>query len=112
MAYNENVKTFLNRLDAEPELKQRVDDAVNAWPGSWENREFLVEDCLIPIAAAEGLPFEVADLRKYEMQLKMQRQKDVDISNEEDVEYTYWLMDRGWFNDDSIFREAADFEID
>lgn len=105
MAYNENVKTFMERLEAEQELAKRVDDDMNAWPGSWENREFLVQDVLIPIAEAEGLPFEVADLRKYEMQLKMQRQKDVDISNEEDVEYTYWLMDRGWFNDDSIFKE-------
>lgn len=105
MAYNENVKIFMERLEAEPELAKRVDDDMNAWPGSWENREFLVQDVLIPIAEAEGLPFEVADLRKYEMQLKMQRQKDVDISNEEDVEYTYWLMDRGWFNDDSIFKE-------
>lgn len=103
MAYNVNVEKFLYRYENEPELKKRVDDAVMAWPGCLENREYLVEDVLLPIAAEEGLPFELSDLRKYEMHLKMERQKDVDISNDEDVEYVYWLMDRGWFNDDSIF---------
>ena len=111
MAYSPNVAAFLSRYESEPALKARVDEAVNLWPGSWENREFLVEDVLLPIAAEEGLPFELADLRKYEMQLKMQRQKDVDISQEEDVEYTYWLLDRGWFNDESIFREVSEDEI-
>ena len=106
MAYSENVVTFLDRYENEPELKKRVDDAVMAWPGSLENREFLVEDVLIPIAEEEGLPFELADLRKYETHLKMQRQKDVDISEEEDVEYVYWLIDRGWYNDDSIFKNV------
>ena len=105
MAYSENVVKFLNRYETEEELKKRVDDAVMAYPGSLENREYLVEDVLLPIAEKEGLPFELADLRKYEMHLKMERQKDVDISQEEDVEYVYWLMDRGWYNDDSIFKQ-------
>lgn len=104
MAYSENVAKFLDRYDSEPELKKRVDEAVEDWPGSLENREFLVEDVLIPIATDEGLPFTVSDLRKYETHLKMTRQKDVDVSEEEYVEYVYWLMDRGWHNDDSIFK--------
>ncbi len=111
MAYSPNVEAFLTRLDTDPALKKKVDLAVNNWPGSWENREYLVEDVLLPIAAEEGLPFELADLRKYEMHLKMMRQKDVDISAEEDVEYTYWLLDRGWFNDESIFREVSEDEL-
>lgn len=104
MAYSENVVKFLDRYDSEPELKRKVDEAVENWPGSLENREYLVEDVLIPIATEEGLPFELADLRKYEMHLKMMRNKDVDVSDEEYVEYVYWLMDRGWHNDDSIFK--------
>ena len=105
-AYSENVELFLNRYEREPELKKRVDEAVNDWPGTLENRAFLVEDVLIPIAKEEGLPFELADLRKYETHLKIQRNRDVDISEIPDEEYVYWLVDRGWEYDDSVFKQA------
>ena len=104
MAYSPNVEAFLDRYENEPALYEKVQNAIASWPGSLECREYLVQDVLLPIAAEEGLPFELADLRKYETHRKITRHADVEIDPEEpDDDYIYWLVDTGWGNDESIF---------
>ena len=106
----ENVSLFFERCEAEPALKQRILEAVAAYPGSLEVRESLVEAVLLPIAEAEGLPFTVQELRAYETRLKLSRIKpDVQIEEgeeDEDEDFEgYWLLDRGWENDESAFKK-------
>ena len=105
----ENVALFFERCAADPALKARIAEAVACYPGSLEVRESLVEAVLLPIAEAEGLPFTVQDLRAYETRLKLSRIKpDVQIEEgapDEDADFEgYWLLDRGWENDESIFK--------
>ena len=107
---SENVSLFFERCEAEPTLKARVQEAVAAYPGSLEVRESLVEAVLLPIAEAEGLPFTVQELRAYETRLKLSRIKpDVQIEEgeaDEDEDFEgYWLLDRGWENDESAFKK-------
>lgn len=106
----ENVSLFFERCEAEPALKQRIQEAVAAYPGSLEVRESLVEAVLLPIAEAEGLPFTLQELRAYETRLKLSRIKpDVQIEEgeeDEDEDFEgYWLLDRGWENDESAFKK-------
>ena len=106
----ENVSLFFERCEAEPELKERIREAVACYPGSLEVRESLVEAVLLPIAEAEGLPFTVQELRAYETRLKLSRIKpDVQIEEgeaDEDEDFEgYWLLDRGWENDESAFKK-------
>lgn len=106
----ENVSLFFERCEAEPSLKERIQEAVAAYPGSLEIRESLVEAVLLPIAEAEGLPFTVQELRAYETRLKLSRIKpDVQIEEgeeDEDADFEgYWLLDRGWENDESAFKK-------
>ena len=105
----ENVSLFFARCEAEPELKERIREAVACYPGSLEVRESLVETVLLPIAESVGLPFTVQELRAYETRLKLSRIKpDVQIEEgeeDEDADFEgYWLLDRGWENDTSAFK--------
>ena len=107
---SENVSLFFERCEAEPTLKARISEAVAAYPGSLEVRESLVEAVLLPIAESAGLPFTVQELRAYETRLKLSRIKpDVQIQEgeeDEDADFEgYWLLDRGWENDVSIFQK-------
>ena len=107
---SESVSLFCERCEAKPALKARVQEAVGAYPGSLEVRESLVEAVLLPIAEAEGLPFTVQELRAYETRLKLSRIKpDVQIEEgeaDEDEDFEgYWLLDRGWENDESAFKK-------
>ena len=108
MAYSENVEKFFERYNSEEALRDKVRTAVDMYPGSLEIRECLVEETLLPIAESEGLPFSLDDLRKYETRLKMSKSLDVEIDPDEPEDETvYWLIDRGWTNDESIFTSAA-----
>ena len=94
-----NVEEFFQRYDAEPALQQKVADALAWYPGSLELRESVVENVLLPVAAEEGLPFTLQELRAYETRKKLQNMKpDVAIEEGEPVEepVTYWLLDTGW----------------
>ena len=99
----ENVSRFFERYDAEPELKQRVEDAVACYPGSLEIREAVVEDVLLPIAAELGLPFTLKDLRAFETRHKLENAPKADqpIQEGEAIEdpVDYWLLDKGWSYD-------------
>lgn len=105
MTFSENVVKFFEIYEKDENLQKRLAEAEAAYPGSIEIREYVVEDVLLPVAKEMGLEFTLTDLRKYETKMKMQRNLDVEIDpNEPDVEYKYWLLDRGWTNDESIFQ--------
>ena len=105
----ETVEKFFEKLKSDEVLRKKLDDAVAAYPGSLEIRESLCEETLIPVAKEAGFDFTLSDLRKYETRLKMRHGMDVEIDpNEPDDDTEYWLVDRGWSNDESIFREAAE----
>ena len=99
---NENVLKFFARYDAEPELRQRIAEAEENYPGCLEIRDAVVQDILIPIAEELGLGFDLKDLRKYETKLKMERLKE-DEADEDAL--PFWLLDRGWEDDASIFED-------
>jgi len=106
----ENVTKFFEKYDADPALRARVEEAVACYPGSLEIRESLVKAVLLPIAADLGLPFTVDELRAYETRLKLSRLKpDVQIEEgdeDEDEDFEgYWLLDRGWEHDESVFKK-------
>lgn len=103
---NENVTAFFARLEADAALRERLEEAEAAYPGSWELREALCEAVLLPIAAEQGLPFTLDDLRKYETRKKMARAtQDPDewLAEPDDGGEIYWLLDRGWSDDESKF---------
>jgi hypothetical protein len=105
----DNAEKFIQKLESDSALRARVEDAVACYPGSLEIRESLVEAVLLPIAAELGLPFTVQELRSYETRKKLSRIKpDVPIEEgdeDEDADFEgYWLLDRGWENDESIFK--------
>ena len=106
---SDNVSRFFEQYEADPALKARVAEAVACYPGSLEVRESLVEAVLLPIADELGLPFTVQELRAWETALKLSRVKpDVPIEEgeeDEDADFEgYWLLDRGWENDEAIFK--------
>ncbi len=104
-----NADIFFERYEADWTLRARVQQAVNEYPGSLEVRESLVEAVLLPVAAELGLPFTLQELRAYETRKKLSRVRpDVPIEEgeeDEDADFEgYWLLDRGWENDESVFR--------
>ncbi len=105
----DHVSRFFEIYDTDSALRRRVDEAVACYPGSLEIRESLVEAVLLPIAAELGLPFTLEDLRAYETRKKLSRVKpDTPIEEgeaDEDADFEgYWLLDRGWENDTSVFK--------
>ncbi len=102
----ENVTEFFERYDADEALRARVEEAEAYYPGSLELREALCEAVLLPIAADIGLPFTLDELRKYETRKKMARAtQDPDewLRQPIDDGESYWLLDRGWSDDESKF---------
>lgn len=104
---NINVIKFFALYDNDPELKQRVQNNLDMYPGSLEIRDALVEAVLLPVAEELGLPFTCVDLKVYEATRKNSKRKDVELTEaellEEDDDYFYWLEDTGWTNDESCF---------
>ena len=100
---NENVKKFFEIYDSDPRLRERIRLAEEAYPGSLEIRDALVQHVLLPVAEELGLPFTIMDLLVYETRLKAQRQQDVELTAEDLKElaapmedHSYWLIDHGW----------------
>ena len=94
----ENVAKFFELYDKDEDLREKVRLAEEYYPGSLELREPLVEAVLLPIAEALELPCTVGELRAYETKLKLERQ-----AKEEVGEFSYWLLDHGWSNDEARF---------
>lgn len=96
---NENVKKFFEIYDSDPRLRERIRLAEEAYPGSLEIRDALVQHVLLPVAEELGLPFTIMDLLVYETRLKAQRQQDVELTEELAApmeDHSYWLIDHGW----------------
>lgn len=103
---NENVTAFFARYDTDEALRARVAEAEANYPGSLEIRESLCEAVLLPIAADIGLAFTLDDLRKYETRKKMalaMQDPDEWLEQPDDGGVSYWLLDRGWSDDESKF---------
>ena len=103
---NENVITFFERYDNQPDVRAKVKQALDCYPGSLEIRESVVKNVLLPIAEAEGLPFTIDDLRKYETRRKLRKatmDNDEWLAMEDDGGDDFWLLDHGWSDDESKF---------
>lgn len=96
----ENVRKFFEIYDSDPALRERIRQDVAMYPGSLEIREALVQDVLVPAAAEMGFDFSVHELRAYETKKKLDRSQGA--IPDDDFE-GYWLLERGWTNDESAF---------
>ena len=94
----ENVIKFFALCDKDEALREKIRLAEEYYPGSLELREPLVEAVLLPIAEELELPFTVGELRAYETKLKLERQAKDEVG-----EFSYWLLDHGWSNDEASF---------
>lgn len=104
---NENVAKFFELYDSDSELRRRISEAEAAYPGSLEIRDAVVTDILLPVAEELGLPFTLRDLRIYETKLQAERCPDAPMTERElneDREYRYWLLGRGWSYSDDVFK--------
>ena len=106
----ENAAAFFERYKSDGALRERVQEAVNAYPGSLEIREALVEHALLPIARELGLDFTVAELRAYETRRKMSRlnKSDEEYFAEIEDEEGFWLLDNGWEYDEDVLRAGEE----
>ena len=100
----ENVGKFFERYAEDEALRRRIAEAQNNYPGSLEIREAVVEAVLLPEAAALGLDFTVQELRAYETRKKLEASRDGAVSDTDEDFEGYWLLDRGWENDTSVFK--------
>lgn len=108
----DNAAAFFERYKTDEALRERVREAVDAYPGSLEIREALVEAALLPIARELGLEFTIAELRAYETRVKMSRLNKSDeeyFASIEDEE-GFWLLDNGWDYDEDILRAGEEWK--
>ena len=108
----ENAVEFFERYKSDEALRERVQAAVNAYPGSLEIREALVEAALLPIARELGLDFTVPELRAYETRIKMSHlnKSDEEYFAEIEDEEGFWLLDNGWEYDEEILRAGEEWK--
>ena len=105
----ENAERFCAMYESDEALRERVAEAEACYPGSLEIREAVVENVLLPIARELGYEFTLKELRSYETRVKLKNaHPDVPIEEgEEDEEpLSFWLLDRGWTYDTSVFPET------
>ena len=107
----ENAATFSERYKHDEALRARVREAMDAYPGSLEIREALVENVLLPIARELGLDFTLAELRAYETKVKMKRlsQSDEEYFSAIEDEEGFWLLDNGWDYDEDVLRAGEEW---
>ena len=108
----ENAVKFFEQYKNDEELRRKVQEAVNAYPGSLEIREALVENVLLPIAYERGLEFTLAELRAYETRKKMSHlnKSDEEYFAEIEDEEGFWLLDNGWEYDEDILRAGEEWQ--
>ena len=107
----ENAASFFARYKTDEALRARVREAMDAYPGSLEIREPLVEAVLLPAARELGLDFTVAELRAYETKEKMKRlsQSDEEYFASIEDEEGFWLLDNGWDYDEEVLRAGEEW---
>lgn len=104
---NENVIKFFELYEKDESLRARVAEAEANYPGSLEIRESVVKNVLLPIARDIGLEFDITDLRKYETRRKMAvatQDPDEWLQQPDDGGGVYWLLDRGWTDDEEKYK--------
>ena len=108
----ENAATFFERYKNDDELREKVRLAVEAYPGSLEIREALVEEALLTIARELGLDFTVAELRAYETRKKLSHlnQSDEEYFAAIEDEEGFWLLDNGWEYDEEVLRAGEEWK--
>ena len=105
----ENIEKFYNLLSEDESVAKRLEDAQNAYPGSWEIREPFIRETMLPLAEELGLGFTIEELRKYETRLKVMNSRDVeDESDGVPAPLIYQLLDHGWETDSSVYAEAEE----
>lgn len=103
----EDAERFFSDYQLSSEMQGEFRKLEASWPGSIENREYIVEEIVIPYAAEKGYDFSLSELRRAETRVKMRKYRDVEADPDEPDDETYFfLMDRGWFNDESIFKKT------
>ena len=107
----DNAVKFFDRYKTDETLRARVQEAVNAYPGSLEIREALVENVLLPIARELALDFSVEELRAYETRKKMSHlnKSDEEYFAEIEDEEGFWLLDNGWDYDEDVLRAGEEW---
>lgn len=104
---NDDVIRFMNLFESSPELQTEYAEAEANYPGSLEIRETVVEEVLIPFADNLGFHFSLTDLRKYETRQYLCSHRDIEQDPDEpDDDSHYWLLEHGWTNDESVFRDS------
>ena len=105
----ENIEKFYKLLSEDESVAKRLEDAQNAYPGSWEIREPFIRETMLPLAEELGLGFTIEELRKDETRLKVMNSRDVeDDSDDVPDPLVYQLLDHGWETDSSISAEAEE----
>ena len=102
----EQAIAFFERCEQDEALRERLDAAEAAYPGSLEIREAVVEDVVLPIARQLGYDFTVDELRACETRMKLKNARpDRPIEDGEAIEEPrrYWLLDRGWHYDTDVY---------
>ncbi len=103
----ENIEKFYKLLSDDRSVAKRLEDAQNAYPGSWEIREPFIRETMLPLAEELGLGFTIEELRKYETRMKVMSSRDTeDESGDVPEPLIYQLLDHGWETSDSVFEEA------
>lgn len=103
MAISENVIRFFELYGSNEELRTRIENDMAMYPGSFEIREALVEDILLPVAEELGLPFTVEELRAYETKKLLAERTEEIAGGEVPESHEYWLLNRGWENNEAAF---------
>ena len=101
MAVNINCAAFFEKYNSDADLRGKIAEREAMYPGSLENREAVVEEVLLPVAAELGLPFSLKDLFEYENRCFIKERSE--DTEEVPEEREYWLINHGWNNDESKF---------
>ena len=105
----ENIEKFYKLLREDPSVEKRLEDARNAYPGSWEIREPFIRETMLPLAEELGLGFTIEELRKYETRMKVMNSRDIEDDSDHVPEpVIYQLLDHGWETADAVYEEAED----
>ena len=105
----ENIEKFYKLLAEDSSVAKRLEDAQNAYPGSWEIRESFIRETMLPLAEKLGLGFTIEELRKYETRMKVMSSRDTEEDPDDIPEpLIYQLLDHGWETADSVFEEAEE----
>ncbi len=102
----EHAEAFFARVAADAALEERLRLAEESYPGSLEIREAVVEDVLLPFAAALGYDFTLEELRRYETRRKLRGARpDQSAGEDEELEEParFWLLDHGWSYDTDVY---------